>query len=56
MPENKKEEKKTIVVAQLPQVNTRQVADEAGKEYDCLTIEEALTEIVEAIREIRSKL
>jgi hypothetical protein len=55
MTEKEKTEPKVLVVAQLPQQATREVTD--GKlEYSCVTIEEALTEILEAVREIRKKI
>ncbi len=47
------EDKKDFVVVQeLPQVSTRQVSD-GDKEYDLVTVPEALKEILETVREIK---
>jgi len=61
MPEDKKEknkeEPKVLVVKELPVTQLRVVNSQDGKEtYGCLTVEEALTEIIEKIRNIEKKL
>lgn len=51
----KKEDKniKTLVVAQLPTQNLNRVQDkETGEEFNLLTIEEALTLLVEKVTKI----
>ena len=56
MVENKEEEINTLVVEQLPQVPQKEVVDNEGKVYNLLTRDEALTEILLGIRELRRKL
>lgn len=51
-----KTENKILVVAQLPTQATRQVVDESGITYDCVTTDEALTEILTLVRSINSKV
>ena len=53
--EEKKVEVKDIVVKELPVVQTRQASDDKT-DYNCLTVEEALTEILTNVREIKKKL
>ena len=54
--EKKVVNKDILVTAQLPQQPMREVITEDGKEYSILTIEEALTEIVNNVREIRKSV
>lgn len=54
--ENKEVENEIIVVEQLPQVPQKEVVDDKGKQYSLLTRDEALTEILIGIRELRRKL
>ena len=54
--EKKVKEKKTIVVPQLPTSTLREIKDEAGNEYECLTIEEALTQILEKVKKIEIQI
>jgi hypothetical protein len=56
MEEKKEVEVNTLVVEQLPQVPQKEVADNDGKIYNLLTRDEALTEILLGIRELRRKL
>ena len=57
MAEEKKEAVKPKVnlqvVAQLPTQNIRTYKDEDGKEHEFITIEEALSELLTSIREIK---
>jgi len=55
--EPKKEEvvRELLVVSELPQTPFREVSSE-GKIYDCVTKEEALTEILKLVRELSKKL
>jgi hypothetical protein len=41
-----------IVVSELPTLQTRMVSDEQGKEYNCLTINEALADILSSVKKI----
>ena len=57
--EKLKEEKKDVnflVVKELPKQEIKKFTDEEGKEYEVLTIEEALTEILTKITEIHKAL
>jgi hypothetical protein len=58
MTEEKKEtkESKVIVVSQIPQVEERKLVDQEGNTYDCITIEEAMSEIYNDIKEIKKSL
>ena len=60
MAEDKKETKQSKVVVQvvkeLPQQEIRVGADAEGNEYNFVTIEEALTEILNNIREIKKSV
>ena len=49
-------EKKLIVVQELPTQAMREVQTPEGENYECMTITEALTEIVETIRELKKKI
>jgi hypothetical protein len=40
------EKVKRVVVAELPQVQVRKAKDEDGKDVELITIEEALTELL----------
>ena len=46
---------KLTVVKELPVQSLREVEAE-GKTYECLTVEEALTEILEKVRELTKKV
>jgi len=46
-------EKEFVVVSELPQIATRKVQDEEGKEYDLVTLNEAVKEILEISRELK---
>jgi hypothetical protein len=50
----KQEEKKptTLVVAKLPVIETADYTSENGESYHLLTIEQALTELLEKVRKI----
>jgi hypothetical protein len=48
-----KTEKDWIVVPELPQVPTRTVEGNDGKEYELVTLTEAVKEILEIVREIK---
>jgi len=48
-------EKKLTVVRELPTQSLREVEVE-DKTYECLTIEEALTELLEKVRELVKKV
>jgi len=53
------EEKKQndfIVVPELPQIPTRTIEGNDGKEYDLMTLTEAVREILEHVREIRKSV
>jgi len=55
---NKKEVKvtKTLVVEQLPTQAVNKALDEKGNEFDLITRDEAMTEILEAIRQLKKGL
>lgn len=55
MPEKKEAERqnKSLVVNELPVETIRDYIDNDGNEFKLITIQEALTEILEAIREIK---
>lgn len=46
-------EEKVIILNELPTVQTRKVTDNEGNEYNVLTRDEALTEILESVREMK---
>ena len=48
----KKSEKSLVVVEQLPTQQLRVVTTEDGDEYECLTRDEALTEILKIVRKL----
>jgi hypothetical protein len=50
----KEEVKEILVVKELPTARMRVVSD-GEKEYECITTEEAIKEILESIREIKKK-
>jgi len=52
---DKEKEKKLAVVKELPTQALREVEAE-DKVYECVTVEEALTEILEKVRELSKKL
>jgi len=45
--------KKLLVVPKLPTTELRNISDNEGNNYECVTIEEALTEILEIVRHIK---
>lgn len=49
----KKEEKNLLIVDELPAVKTRTGTLEDGKEYDFMTANEAIKEILEIVRELK---
>ena len=55
MAEKKQEEPTLLVVGQLPKQETRDFEDE-GKQFTCLTLEEALAEIVVTLRELKKRI
>jgi len=55
MPE-KEVVKETLVVAQLPQQPIKEAITEEGKAYTLVTVEEALTEILISVREIKKSI
>ena len=55
MAEEEKKQPKILVVKDLPQVQTREVTD-GNEEYNCMTVEEAMTEVLEIVRELKKKL
>lgn len=48
-----KDEKDFLVVPELPQVPTRNVEGNDGKEYNLITLSEAVKEILETVRELK---
>lgn len=54
--EKENKEKKILVVQQLPTTPVRDVKDEEGNEFDCVTVEEALTEILTTVRDIKKQV
>lgn len=51
-----KSDKETLVVAQLPQQVVTEATTEDGKSYNLVTIEQALTEILNDIRHIKKSI
>jgi hypothetical protein len=47
---------KTLVVEQLPTQAVNKALDEKGNEFDLITRDEAMTEILEAIRQLKKGL
>ena len=60
MPKDEIKEEKTkksiLVVSELPTQQIRNAIDKDGNEYDVLTIEEALTEILNLVRQIKKSV
>lgn len=58
MKEDKQEkiDKKVLVVQELPTQQLRSIKDQDGNEYDVLTMQEALTEILENTRQIKKSV
>lgn len=52
----KKEEKstKTLVVRELPTQAMNTVTDDKGNDYSLMTVEEALTEILEIVKSLKA--
>jgi hypothetical protein len=57
-PKGKKEEKgsKTLVVENLPTQQINKAIGDDGNEYDLITRDEALTEILETVRSLKKGL
>ena len=55
MAETKEKEKKLVVVAQYPTQAMSEV-EQDGQVYECKTIEDALAEALEILRELKKKL
>lgn len=55
---SKKEDKsvKTVVVAQLPTQPVNKAIDENGTEFNLVNIEDAMTEILETVRQLKKGL
>jgi hypothetical protein len=51
--ENISEEDNVLVVSQIPKVDARQIKLEDGLVHNLVTIEEALTEILQAVRDMK---
>jgi len=51
-----KEERKIAVVSELPNVPTRIAVGDDKEEYELITRDEALTEILQTTRELKEKL
>ena len=60
MPEKKEEPKvtavETVVVTELPKQDVRSFVGQNGVEYHVVTIDEALTEILETVRSIKKSV
>ena len=48
-----KKQKKVLAVAELPVETIRSYKDEKGNEYELILNQEAITEILETVREIK---
>jgi len=53
MAEKSEKERDWIVVTELPNVPTRVVEGSDGKEYELITLTEAVKEILEIVRELK---
>lgn len=49
-------EKEVIVVGEFPKQEVTSIADKDGKEYDLITEQQALTEILKILKEIKGKI
>jgi hypothetical protein len=49
-------EKKIVVMTELPKQEVTQIIDKEGQEYDVITIETALTMLIEDIKSIKKSL
>lgn len=56
MTEEKQEKPRLLVVQQLPTQNIREYEDGEGNKFDLITTDEALTEILEKVREIHKSV
>ena len=59
MPDEKKEQpkiKETLVLAEIPKQEARIIEDKEGNVYDVITMEEAVTEILNTLRLIKKSL
>lgn len=56
MAEKEKAVPKVLVVSKLPVSEYRELQDDKGETYQCVTTDEALTEILESVRVIRKEL
>ena len=56
--ELKKEDmiKETLIVNELPQTQVRNIVGEDGKTYVCITINEALKEILDTLKDLKKGL
>ena len=53
MAEKSEKERDWVVVTELPNVPTRVVEGSDGKEYELITLTEAVKEILEIVRELK---
>lgn len=56
MAEEKIQEKKLIVVQEVPTTRLREVQTTEGEVLECITIDEALTELVNGMRVLLKKI
>jgi len=45
-----------LVVKEIPNIPTELIKGSDGKEYQCITIEDATKEILETVREIKNQI
>jgi len=48
--------RQTLVVAELPTFQSRSVTNEEGTEFECVTVLEAQTEMLNTIRELKKSI
>lgn len=51
-----KTDNKILVVSELPQTSLKFVQDEKGNNVECITVTEALTEILETVRKLEKSI
>ena len=56
MTEEKIKEKNILVVSELPKKEIRNIIDDKNEEYELLTTEEALTELLKSLKKIEKAL
>jgi len=56
MTDKKVEEPEVLVVKEIPAIQTKLIKDAEGKEYVCVTEEEALKEILETVRILKKQI